>query len=44
LLPPGILIPNTRLALTNAIYFKGDWEKQFKKEDTKAEDFHLVAA
>jgi serpin B len=29
--------------LTNAIYFKGDWEKQFKKEDTKDEDFHPSA-
>lgn len=44
LLQPGILKPDTRLVLTNAIYFKGDWEKQFKKEDTKDEDFHLFAA
>jgi serpin B len=44
LLTPGILSPATRLVLTNAIYFKGDWEKQFKKEDTKDEDFHLFAA
>ncbi len=44
LLQPGVLGPDTRLVLTNAIYFKGDWEKQFKKEDTKDEDFHLFAA
>jgi serpin B len=44
LLQPGNLTPDTRLVLTNAIYFKGDWEKQFKKEDTKDEDFHLSAA
>lgn len=44
LLQPGSLTPATRLVLTNAIYFKGDWEKQFKKEDTKDEDFHLSAA
>jgi serpin B len=44
LLQPGMLTPDTRLVLTNAIYFKGDWEKQFKKEDTKDEDFHLSAA
>jgi serine protease inhibitor len=43
LFQPGTLKPDTRLVLTNAIYFKGDWEKQFKKEDTKDEDFHLSA-
>jgi serine protease inhibitor len=42
LLQPGVLTPSTRLVLTNAIYFKGDWEKQFKKEDTKDEDFHVA--
>ena len=44
LLQPGSLNSYTRLVLTNAIYFKGVWEKQFKKEDTKDEDFHLSAA
>jgi serpin B len=44
LLQRGSLTPDTRLVLTNAIYFKGDWEKAFKKEDTKDEDFHLSAA
>jgi serpin B len=43
LLQPGILNSYTRLVLTNAIYFKGDWEQQFKKEETKDEDFHLSA-
>ena len=41
LIGPGVLDTKTRLVLTNAIYFKGDWQKQFKKEDTKDEDFHL---
>ena len=41
LIAPGILDGKTRLVLTNAIYFKGDWQTQFKKEDTKDEDFHL---
>lgn len=44
LLQPGSLNSYTRLVLTNAIYFKGDWEKPFEKEDTKDEDFRLSAA
>jgi serpin B len=41
LLPPGTVSPITRLVLTNAIYFKGDWQMQFDKAQTKLEDFHL---
>jgi serpin B len=41
LLQPGTLKPSTRLVLTNAIYFKGDWQTQFDKAQTKDEDFHL---
>lgn len=44
LLRPGSLASDTRLLLTNAIYFKGDWEQRFKHEDTKYEDFRLFAA
>jgi serpin B len=40
LIIPGAFNKDTRLVLTNAIYFKGDWQTQFKKEDTKNEDFH----
>jgi serpin B len=39
LIPPGVLDPMTRLVLTNAIYFKGDWDHAFKKDRTNDEDF-----
>ena len=44
LLQPGALGSDTRLVLTNAIYFKGDWETQFEKAQTRDEDFHLSPA
>jgi serpin B len=43
LLPSGSVTPATRLVLTNAIYFKGDWQTQFEKATTQDEDFHLAA-
>jgi serpin B len=39
LLPPGAIDGSTRLVLTNAIYFKGDWASPFKKEMTREEKF-----
>ncbi|XP_030859634.2 serpin B3 [Gorilla gorilla gorilla] len=39
LLPEGTIGSNTTLVLVNAIYFKGQWEKKFNKEDTKEEKF-----
>jgi serpin B len=44
LLPPDAVTSTTRLVLTNAIYFKGDWQTQFDKASTKDEDFHLSQA
>jgi serpin B len=36
----GMLDADTRLVLANAIYFKGDWDRQFKKDLTRKEPFH----
>jgi serpin B len=39
----GVLTGETRLVLTNAIYFKSDWAEKFKKEATKEGDFKVKA-
>jgi serpin B len=41
LISPGSLNPDTRIVLTNAIYFKARWDKVFHNKDTKPEDFIL---
>ncbi len=43
LLPQGSVTPMTRLVLTNAIYFKGDWADPFKKPNTKDAPFTLAS-
>ncbi len=35
LIKRGVLAPLTRLVLTNAVYFKGNWGSQFNKSHTK---------
>lgn len=40
----GVLTPATRLVLTNAIYFKGDWLNPFEKASTQNEEFHTSAS
>ena len=41
LLPAGSINYLTRLVLTNAIYFKGEWVKKFDKDDTKDMPFKV---
>lgn len=43
LLPADAVTKLTRMVLTNAIYFKGDWVQQFAKRSTRPEDFTTLA-
>lgn len=43
LIPSGAIDQDTRLVITNAIYFKGDWVKQFDKNETKEADFRVTS-
>lgn len=42
LIKPGTLNTLTRLVLTNAIYFKGQWASKFEKDRTADAPFHLL--
>jgi len=44
LIHPDDISDMTRLVLTNAIYFKGNWALPFKKDETKIEAFNMNAA
>ncbi|MBN2317162.1 MAG: serpin family protein [Sedimentisphaerales bacterium] len=41
LIPKGMLDSMTRLVLTNAIYFKGNWAQQFEEDRTREAPFTL---
>lgn len=41
LIPAGMLDPETKLVLTNAVYFKANWSEPFKAENTRNEQFTL---
>jgi serpin B len=41
LISQGVINPDTRLIITNAIFFKGTWVKQFEKNKTSEQQFRL---
>lgn len=43
MIPTGEVNEYTRLILTNAIYFKGEWATPFEEESTMEEDFTLAS-
>jgi len=42
LIRPNVLDSLTRLVLTNAIYFKGQWKLKFRPENTASRPFHVA--
>ncbi len=44
LIPAGLIDPMTRLVLTNAIYFKGEWVKQFNEDATQEQNFRVSSS
>ncbi|XP_049799542.1 serpin B6-like [Schistocerca nitens] len=44
LIKPGVLSSFTRMVIANAVYFKGEWVKQFEKTSTSPMLFHSERA
>ena len=44
LIPSGLIDSMTRLVLTNAIYFKGEWVKQFNEDATQEQNFRVSSS
>jgi serpin B len=42
LMPAGVITPNTKMVVTNAIYFKSKWEQPFNPEFTVPKPFQAV--
>ena len=42
LIPQGVLDEATRMVLTNAVYFKAAWMKQFEDLNTRPDSFYLL--
>lgn len=38
----NVLYPSTKFSIINAIYFKGEWDSEFKKKQTKEKIFHSL--
>jgi serpin B len=43
LIPAGLLTPDTRLVLVNALHFKAPWSESFQTEATRPAPFHLTS-
>ncbi|MFI5358019.1 MAG: serpin family protein [Opitutales bacterium] len=44
LLPAGQPLPETRLALVNALYLRAGWAEPFRESSTQPESFHLTVS
>jgi len=42
IVPEGVITPDTRLALANAIYFLNSWTKPFMETETKDDTFNML--
>ena len=42
LIPSASVVRDARLVLTNAVYFKGEWQEPFNRSRTKEDNFHIA--